>query len=133
MFVDTSFCVDLIRERSRDVIGPATAKLRELDDTRLVMSVFVLCELHAGARICRRQAEQLRLIAEIVSRIDIVYPDESFPPAYGEVVAHLRSKGTPLPVMDVLIGTMARLHGMPLLTKNLQHFSLIPGLALVTY
>ncbi len=36
MFVDTSFCIDLLREQHRNTEGPATAKLRELADTPLL-------------------------------------------------------------------------------------------------
>ena len=41
MFLETTFCIDLLRE-ARHGTGPATAKLARLGDTPLFVSVFVL-------------------------------------------------------------------------------------------
>jgi predicted nucleic acid-binding protein len=35
--------------------------------------------------------------------------------------------------MDLLIGVTAKMRGLPLLTRNVQHFASIPGLVLETY
>ena len=54
MFLDTSFCVDLFREQNKlaEVAKcPASKKLKSLGDIPVYISVFVLCELEAGARL----------------------------------------------------------------------------------
>ena len=133
MFLDTSFCIDLMREQHRKTDGPAAAKLRDLADTPLFASVFVFCELQAGARLSKHPRRELRRVAMLAESVTVVYPDPTFPVAYGELEAHLRRSGTPIPTMDLLIGTTAKTHGLPLLTRDPGHYTLIPGLVVETY
>ena len=133
MFFDTTFCIDLIREQARNAPGPATAKLRSLQETPVLVSVFALCELHAGARLSANPKRELRRVEHLVQQVRIVYPDSAFPVAYGEAESALRRQRTQIPVMDLLIGVLARLHGLPLLTRDDTRFSRIPGLVVETY
>lgn len=132
MFVDTTFCIDLLREAHRGP-GRATAALESLADAPLLASVFVLCELHAGARLSADVRRELRIVERLAENLTIVYPDASFPVAYAELEVALRRRGTPIPTMDLLIGTTAKLRGMPLLTRDAGHYRLIPGLVVETY
>ena len=133
MFLDTTFCIDLMRERRRGSPGPATRKLRELADTPLHVSLFVACELHAGARLATRATEELARVEKLLDLVELVLPDATFAVAYGEAEAALRRKGQPIPTMDLLIGVLAKQHGLPLLTRDATHLSRIPGLVLETY
>jgi predicted nucleic acid-binding protein len=133
VFVDTSFCVDLLREQHRGEEGPATRKLRELRGTPLLASVFVLCELQAGARLSQHPRRELGAVARLTEGLIVVYPDAAFPVAYAELEVYLRRNGTPIPTMDLLIGTTAKLHGLPLLAHDPTHFARIPGLVLEPY
>jgi tRNA(fMet)-specific endonuclease VapC len=133
VFLDTSFCVDLIREEREGRLGPATRKLRSLGDAPLFMSVFALCELDAGARLSSDPAEEFSAIARLTGFVPVVYPDAAFPAAYGEIEAHLRRSGTPIPTMDALIAAAAKLRGSPLLARDSEHFTKIPGLVVHTY
>ena len=47
--LDTSFVIDLLREQSRQRLGPATAAIEARSGDTLGASVFVVCELEAGA------------------------------------------------------------------------------------
>lgn len=133
MFLDTSFCIDLMRERSRKHRGAATAKLHALGNTPLYASVFVMCELHAGARMSAHPDKELRKIALLAERLHMVYPGPAFAVAYGETEAHIRKNGSPVPTMDLLIGVIAKSYGMPILTRDASHFSRIPELVIETY
>jgi predicted nucleic acid-binding protein len=55
---DTLFVVDFLRETSRDDRGPATALLDSLPPEDLAVSVFVVCELLAGAALAQRGDEE---------------------------------------------------------------------------
>jgi tRNA(fMet)-specific endonuclease VapC len=132
MFVDTTFCIDLIRE-GRLGSGPATAALMRLGDASLFVSVFVVCELHAGARLSTHVDRELRRVERLTENLTVVYPDTAFPVAYAEMEVALRGNGTPIPVMDLLIATTAKMHGMPLLTLDANHYRLIPGLVVDSY
>lgn len=132
MFLDTSFCVDLIREERRGRYGPARQRLQELGSTPLFIPIFALCELDAGARLSSDPEQGLAELAALAQRIPIAYPDAGLPTAYGQIEAHLRKRGTPIPVMDILIGAMAKLRGQPILARHTEHFALIPGLVVET-
>lgn len=132
MFLDTTFCIDLMREAHRGP-GRATAAIERLGDSPLFASVFVICELHAGARLSTHVQRELRSVQRLSENLTVVYPDASFPVAYAELEIALRHKGTPIPTMDLLIGTTAQMRGMPLLTRDIEHYRLIPSLVVETY
>ena len=132
MFVDTTFCIDLLREGHRGP-RPATAALERLGDSALFASVFVICELHAGARLSTHVQRELHRVERLAENLTVVYPDASFPVAYAELEVALRRKGTSIPTMDLLIGTTARMLGMPLLTRDAAHYRLIPDLVVESY
>ena len=131
--MDTSFCIDLMRERRRGKKGPASRKLESLGETPLYMSLFVACELQAGARMSDSAQWELRKVEMFSEIVEIVCPDRSFAVAYGEAEALLRRNGKPIPTMDLLIGLTAKQYGLPILTADGRHFSRIPGLVVETY
>jgi tRNA(fMet)-specific endonuclease VapC len=133
MFLDTTFCIDLMREQHRQQTGAATQKLLTLGQTPLQMSLFVLCELQAGARLSRHPEREIRKVERLAERLEIIYPDEDFAVAYGETEALLRSQGVPIPTMDLLIGVTAKMRGVPLLSRDRLHLKRIPGLVLESY
>lgn len=133
MFLDTTFCIDLMRERRRGEEGPASLKLAAMGETPLFMSLFVACELQAGARMSENPQAELRKIETLLEIVEIVHPDRSFAVVYGETEAFLRHKGGTIPTMDLLIGLTAKLFGLPLLTADRGHFSRIPGLVIEPY
>jgi tRNA(fMet)-specific endonuclease VapC len=133
MFIDTSFCIDLMRERKQGKHGPASRKLVSLGETPLYMALFVACELQAGARLSNNPDIELRKVEMFCELVEIVLPDRMLAVAYGEAEAYLRQSGKSIPSMDLLIGVMAKQYGLPLLTADERHFKRIPGLILETY
>ncbi|MDP8235103.1 MAG: type II toxin-antitoxin system VapC family toxin [Candidatus Erginobacter occultus] len=133
MFIDTSFCIDLLREQKRHRPGPAVKKLESLSGVEICASVFVLCELMAGAWLSVDPARERERVKVLSGMLTIVYPDYSFAVSYGEMEAELRKTGFPIPTMDLLIGVSAKIHNLPLITRDAQHFHRIPGLLLEEY
>ena len=133
MFFDTCFWVDLLRERNRLERGPATRMLASLGETQVLVSVFVLCELRAGAESSENPQRELARISGLVEPHPVIYPDSAFAVLYGEVSAALLKNGTPIPVMDLLIGVTAKRFASPVLTRDLVHFRKIPGLVVEEY
>lgn len=131
-FLDTSFIIDLLREEKRKTRGPAHQKLEQLDVTPVRLSVFVVCELQAGISLAasKKEQEQIQLLCE---QCEVVYPDERLAPIYGNILAHLQRQGTPIGVMDLLIGSQALAWDEPLVSRNLKDFQKIPNLQLESY
>ena len=133
MLLDTSFVIDLMREANARVAGPATIKLRELGATRLRLPLFALCELQAGALGARDPAREVERLERATQYMDIVYPRAGFAALYGEAAASLTRQGTPIPTMDLLVATVARAEGEPVLTGDKEHFSRVPGVTVESY
>jgi len=133
MLLDTCFCDDQIRERKSGGKGPATAKLASFEEARIFISLFTLCELRAGAELSAHPKRELERIERILDYVSVLYPDSSFPVFCGEAEAYLRKNGTPIPVMDLLIGITAKAAGIPLVTRDCRHLQLIPGLVVIEY
>lgn len=133
MVIDTCFWIDVMRESKRNKTGPALQKLVDLENTEMYTSVFTLCELRAGAELSDNPKGELERVEKLLQFITVLYPDTAFPVLYGEAEGILRNNGTPIPVMDLLIGITAKAVGMPLLSKDTKHYGLIPGLVVQTY
>jgi len=130
--LDATFLVDLLREARRQA-GPATAFLETVQDQELVTSVHVLCELYAGAELSNGPPRERQTIQKVCGALGIRYPDEKFPPLYGQLLAGLQRSGQTIATMDLLIATAALLDGAPLVTRNLDHFTRVPGLEVLSY
>ena len=131
-FLDTSFLIDLLREEKRRARGPAHQKLEQLSFTPVRLSLFVVCELEAGVSLSASKKErgQIQLLCQ---HCEVVYPDDRLAPIYGNVLAHLQRQGTPIGVMDLLIGSQALAWDEPLISRNLKDFQKIPNLQLESY
>ncbi len=131
--LDTSFLVDLLREGSRGRRGPATSLLKMLEREELAISVHVACELFAGAELAKAPTEERRRVAALCAGLEVVLPDERFPPLYGRLLARLERRGERIGTMDLLIAAAALVSDAPLVTRNERHFARVPGLRLLTY
>ena len=131
--LDTSFAIDLLRESRRGKSGPATSFLARLETQELAMSVFVACELSAGAELSQRPREELHRVEELCGAVTIAYPDARFATEYGRILAYLERRKTRIATMDLLIGTAALLAEAPLVTRNVRHFERIPDLETLSY
>jgi tRNA(fMet)-specific endonuclease VapC len=133
MVLDTSVCIDLMREAAQGLDGPARRFLARLGRRQLYLSYFSLCELHTGIFLSSRAAAEEERIMSLVDHLTLIHPDQGFPGLYGEAAAALIRQGTPIPVMDLLIGITAKSKGLPILTRDPGHFSRIPGLVVESY
>ncbi len=131
--LDTSFLVDVLRERRRGEPGPAHRLLERLADEPLAVSVHVACELRAGASIAEDSASEQVRVDALLSALEIVSPDGAFARRYGETLAELRRRGSSVATMDLLIGTAALEQDAILLTRNVRDFARIPELRFAGY
>lgn len=131
--LDTSFLVDLLREVSTGREGPASRFLDSARDEELRMSVFVACELAAGAELSKRPAEEKRKVDRLSASLGVDYPDERFPAVYGSLLAvQERGRGR-ISTMDLLIATAAVVAGASLVTRNTKDFARVFGLEVLSY
>ncbi len=131
--LDTSFLVDLLREAGRDRSGAALAFLNGIEEEELGISVFVACELFAGAELSSEPSRELRNVQRLCGSLQVAYPDEQFPLIYGRLLAELERNKQKISTMDLLIATSAVRTEAPLVTRNLRDFSRVRGLKLLDY
>jgi tRNA(fMet)-specific endonuclease VapC len=131
--LDTSFLVDLLRERARGSKGAAHQLLDTLADEELSISIHVACELHAGAEVSNTPVAEHARVSALCSALRIVPTDERFPLEYGSLLGEMRRRGESLATMDLLIATAARVEDAPLVTRNVRHFERIPKLHVIAY
>jgi len=91
------------------------------------ISVATLAELHFGVHLAREErARSLRLrrLAEIESRFAALPIDEEVARAYGELARLALDAGHTVRsrVVDLFIAATARVHGLPLYTRNPRDF-----------
>jgi predicted nucleic acid-binding protein len=130
---DSSYVIDLLREQTRGRSGRATVFLEAHAADRLLASVFVVCELEAGAANASLPDRERTRARAILEAVDIQYPDERFAPVYGELLCKLQRAGRTVATMDLLIATAAVLDDAALVTANRRHFDAIPGLQVLDY
>lgn len=130
---DSSYLIDLLREQARGKSGRATAFLEDHQTDRLCVSVFVVCELEAGAANSMAPDRERARVRALLNAVDTTYPDERFAPLYAEALVTLQKSGRAVATMDLLIGTAAAVDEASLVTANRKHFESIPDLDVLDY
>ena len=87
---------------------------------------FLLDAAGRGGRQLRARArEKLAALVEA--------GDDSSARVFGRIMAFLHAHGSPRGDMDVLIASVALVHGEQVVTGNVRHFAGIPDLKVETY
>lgn len=122
--LDTCICVFLFRQK----FGIAE-KLSKLNSTQCYISEVTIAELKYGAYKSNRIEENLKLIDELIEKVNIVPFAESID-IYAKEKNRLRAQGTPIDDFDLLIASSAIQTNAILVTDNTKHFVNIDGLTL---
>jgi len=98
-----------------------------IDEDELALVGPVLTELLQGCRTPR----EANTILDHLSALPFFETSFSVWQRAGDLASNLRRKGTTIPLMDVIIATLAMEHDAEVFTIDL-HFEKIPGLKLYT-
>lgn len=131
--LDTTLLVDLLREGRRGEHGRARARIEDLVDEPMCVSVFVAAELRAGAELAANPGREHARVDRLLDGVSVVFPDARFAPRYGQLLAVLHRMGQRIATMDLLIGTAAVVEQAALVTRNPRHFTPIPELDVRSY
>ena len=126
--LDTDILSNLLKR------APSTtliAKLAALPVREQSTSSITLGELVYGARRLGARGQELldRLDTTLLPNLPILPFDAGAARRYGEVRALLEAQGTPLGEADLRIGAIALTRKLTVVTGNVRHFRIIPGLA----
>lgn len=127
--LDTDTCSYIIRERPASVLE----KFRRMDATRLCISVITRAELLFGVARSSSKRINREIVDDFTSRLLVLDWNEAAAENYGELRAHLESKGKIIGNLDMMIAAHALSLGATIVTNNTRHFSLVPKLKTVNW
>lgn len=123
--LDTSVIIALLRKDEGAVakLASAAAEGRTVGTT-----VVNLCELYSGAHGSRRVVQELRKVERLTSLLQTFAFGVEAAKRYGELVNATSLKEKPIGDFDLIIAAIALSNEEVLATRNLEHFSRVPGL-----
>ncbi|HUO87184.1 MAG TPA: type II toxin-antitoxin system VapC family toxin [Thermoanaerobaculia bacterium] len=128
LILETTFLVDLERERRRSELGFANRFLERHTEDRLFLTFTVAGELAAGASLSERGGWEAFLAPfhALPSTLEVCW-------RYGRAYRHLERNGLLIGTNDLWIAATALAYGMPVVTANLDHFRRVPELEVLRY
>lgn len=127
--LDTSFLIDLQNERRER--GPprgAIASLRAHPDAQLLLPSIALGEYLEGFNDPWSDEAQA-----LVAGLDVLDVTPDVAALYASVGRSLREAGRLIGSNDLWIACTAKTAGVPIATRNVEHFERVPGLEVVGY
>lgn len=123
--LDTNIVIYVIKRRPREVLAVFNQHAG-----KMAISAVTYGELVHGVEKSARQVENLRVVEDFVSRLDVLPYTDKAAAHYGNIRADLERKGTPIGVNDLYIAGHARSEGLVLVSNSLREFARIDGLRL---
>ena len=127
--LDTSICVPLINRSDESL----ARRLLSQSPREVVLCSVVKAELYFGARNSQRVAENLDRVDRFCEAFESLVFDDAAAAHYGSVRAQLRREGRPIGANDLMIASIALASKATLVTRNLDEFTRVPGLDVVSW
>lgn len=121
--LDTNIVIYVIKRRPAEVLG-----LFNENAGRMAISAITLAELIHGAEKSTRVAQNLAVVDDFASRLEVLPYTSRASQHYGAIRAVLERAGRPIGVNDLHIAAHARSEGLTLVTNDLAEFERVPGL-----
>lgn len=116
------------------MVGRALAQetLERLSDQGVAVSIIAVAEVYEGAFNTADPQATLSGMREFLGDFAILPVSDPVVERFARTRATLRQQGQMIPDMDLLIASTALAADLTLITRNLRHFTRIPGLQLYT-
>jgi tRNA(fMet)-specific endonuclease VapC len=121
--LDTNIVIYVIKRRPIEVMG-----FFNENAGRMAISTITLSELFHGAEKSAKVAQNLAVVEEFASLLEVLAYSAKASQHYGAIRAALERTGRPIGVNDLHIAAHARSEGLTLVTNNLAEFERVPGL-----
>lgn len=127
--LDTNLCIYAMKNKPPQVLQQLKAKAED----GICISSITLAELEDGMMHSSNPIPNRQALLRFLVPFGILPFDGDAASAYGDMRAHLRSMGTPIGPLDLLIAAHARSKDLVLVTKDTQAFEQVPGLKLESW
>ena len=121
--LDTNIAIYVIKRRPIEVMGVFNENAG-----RMAISAITLSELCHGAEKSAKVAQNLAVVEEFASLLEVLPYTAKASLHYGAIRTALEKVGQPIGVNDLHIAAHARSEGLTLITNNLGEFQRVPGL-----
>ena len=128
LILETTFLIDLERERRRQDPGPAHRFLAARPEERLWLAIPTVGELAAGTADAERGAWE-----SLIGPFGIFDVDLDVCWAYGRTYRYLADNGMLIGTNDLWIAAIALTQQLPLVSRNAREFRRVPGLRVLGY
>lgn len=123
--VDTDWVIDALAG-VRSALEPLEQHARD----GLGVSIITFGELYEGAYNFPDPEAHIETLRQFLSGFRLLSLNDAIMQLFGQNRYQLRRQGNLIADFDLLIAATALHHGSTLMTRNIRHFSRIPGLAL---
>ena len=123
--LDTNIVIYVIKRRPIEVLG-----LFNEHAGRMAISSITLSELYHGAEKSSKLSQNLEVIEEFSSLIEVLPYSAKASAHYGSIRTALEKVGQSIGVNDLHIAAHARSEGLVLVSNNRPEFARVPGLLL---
>lgn len=123
--LDTNIAIYVIKRRPVAVMGVFNENAG-----RMAISAISLSELFHGAEKSAKVAQNLAVVEEFASLLEVLPYTAKASMHYGAIRSALEKTGRPIGVNDLHIAAHARSAGLTLVTNNVGEFERVPGLLL---
>ncbi len=134
VILDSSVLIDFDR-RTFDV-GEMLGALQLPEAEVVAISAITLMEFATGVALAdtdARRAKRGLFLEDLGSQLPVLSFDSNIAARTGELNGELRSRGITVGSLDLMIGMTALVVGYSVVTRNVRHFRLIPGLDVVEF
>jgi tRNA(fMet)-specific endonuclease VapC len=121
--LDTNIVIYVIKKRPLEVLS-----VFNQNASRLAISTITLSELYHGAEKSSGVSENLAVIEEFSSRLEVLPYGPKASPHYGSIRSALEKVGQTIGLNDLHIAAHARSEGLVLVTNNVKEFARVPSL-----
>ena len=105
-------------------------KIDTIDSSSVFVSSITVAELYFGAYNSSKLIENLKLINEFLSEINIINFDSKSAEQFGKIKSELKKTGNLINDSDILIAATALSNNMILISNNEKHFQRIENIRL---
>ena len=115
--LDTNIVIYVMKRRPIEVLETFNQNA-----SRMAISAITMSELHLGAEKSERVTQNLEVIEEFSSRLEVLPYTEKASQHYGSIRSVLEKTGKVIGVNDLHIAAHARSEGLVLVTNNVREF-----------
>ncbi len=121
--LDTNIVIYVLKRRPIEVLATFNAHA-----DRMAMSAITLAELMHGSEKSTRVNDNLKVIEDFCSRLQVLPYGPKAAQHYGSIRSDLERAGQVIGINDLHIAGHARSEGLVLVTNNMSEFVRVPGL-----